>query len=214
MPGIHGNPYTRLSTTMITPGASAGAAAPFNALVKGTRLTPAQSRALLNAANRCAFPIGEATRVAIAFMLSLSTGVSADNATCACSLYLLTPCAGPTGVPDATCGYMADYLGLITTLTAGTVVGEAGASDLVATEHLVDTITTWVPGTASTSPDGILETLETSDSEGSNAAYSPASDSNARLVLRSLNRGSFLVFDFHTPSSNARANALIQSSNV
>lgn len=222
MSSIYGSPYTRLSATMITPGATIGATAPFDALgatIGSKRLTPAQASALINASNRCCFPIGGCTRAALAFMLSRSTAASAENDTIKCALWTLTPCAGVTGDVDpvagvARSGYIADYLGLLTAITAGAGVGTATAADLVATEYMADALT-WTPATTATTPDGILDSLQSADEEGTNTAYSPGANCVARLLLRSLGRAQFLVFDFHTGSDAATlGNCLIQSQNI
>lgn len=192
--------WRRQRETVITPNATAAlAGTAFEPLTKGTILTDAQWQAL----KPYSFGLDGSLAARIGFFLDLSTGASANNATCDYRCWLLTPCVGFDGVPTK---QMTAELWFNGSLVAGTLVGSAGSKFLSATEHWCDQNTFTLSGVGTTIP-GPAAQAETAMDEGVTQAYQATVPNNdlAHLMLPSMGRRGVIVPDFFNPSANARA---------
>lgn len=100
-----------------------------------------------------------------------------------------------------------EYLGKAA-IVIGNTAGAGGTDAPVSSSELMADTITWTPSTTATTPKGPMSVLETAMNEGVSAAYSPANDTPAHLVIPSLGRFHGLIFEFAVASSGL-VNALI-----
>lgn len=190
--------WVRLSASMITIGASAGAAAPFNVLTAGKVLTKAQADAL----NAYSIAVHANLVSRIAFALDI------NNGTCSCNIFGGIPLLDATRTPT---GQMViEHLG-VAALVAGTATGSSGSLGLTNGEKLCDQLAFTRSGIATTIP-GPLTLVETAMNEGTKADYQATMPNNdiAFTLLPAIMRVQRLYFDFFGAGSSATtANAFV-----
>jgi len=130
-----------------------------------------------------------------------------NNATCDVHVWGVIYGRG-NGKPET--DFRMEYLGkaaIVIGNTPGCAGSAATDAPVGSAELMADTIV-WTPSTTATTPKGPMSVLETAMNEGVAAAYSPANDTPAHLVLPSLGRFHGLIFEFAVASSGL-VNALV-----
>lgn len=197
------SPQTRLLTTNRTTSAAAITAGRYTWATLATLLSTTE--AIVQSLRIAMGPNGDGVRRRGVEVQIIGTG--ANNVTGTCRVWQLKWGKSSTDNPPVIEFELA-YLGSI----AATLSAAVGASDsavVKTTERIADTLV-WTQGTASTSPKGIADVLDSIYQATAAAAYSPANDTPGRMFLPECGNGDILL-EPYTGGSATDINAVYES---
>lgn len=178
---------TRLLTTSRTAGGALITAKRWTWTTLATALssTEAEAKALHVALGQ---PINGGKRqrgVELSFF-----GSGADNATMTCRVWQLKWGNSLAANPPVAEFELA-YLGSVAA-TLSTLVGASTSAVVSSTERIADTLV-WTPGTASSTPKGISDAIESVYQSTASVVYNPADNTPARLFIPECGNGDIIL---------------------